>query len=142
MKTAKFDLIISNFIFIGIIFLFYFKFLPIFESTFSKLPSNRIEIIRNRISYVIPVSFVIIALIDFYFLRAFNRLEKEEKEAQLNLKIHPQDPLSKQKIEEIEKRRKNLQQLLAIVFRIFFGLVIGFIVISIISPIYQSIGIF
>jgi len=95
--------------------------------------------IKSRVFNVTIGTLIFIFLINIYFWNLDNKLEKEERETRTFLKINPADPGRQEKLNKIERKRKFYISLIEPIFMIILGLIVGFLVQTILTPIYSLI---
>jgi len=98
------------------------------------------EVMKSRVFNVIIGTLIFIFLINIYFWNLDSKLEKEEREARTFLKINPADLGGQEKLNKIERKRKFYISLIEPIFMIILGLIVGFLVQTILTPIYSLIG--
>ena len=97
------------------------------------------EVMKSRVFNVTIGTLIFIFLINIYFWNLDNKLEKEERETRTFLKINPADPGRQEKLNKIERKRKFYISLIEPIFMIILGLIVGFLVQTILTPIYSLI---
>lgn len=98
------------------------------------------EAIKGRFLNGMIVFFTLIFLFDFYFWRKDNELKKEAKETRKILEINLEDPAAQGKLKQIERKRKTYTAIIEPIFVIIIGLIIGFLALTILTPLYHFIG--
>jgi len=96
--------------------------------------------IKNRVSNMMILYFVIAFCANSYLWIMESQLSVEENELIARLKSNPEDFLTIEKIRKIGEKRSRYASVVEPIVILIFGAIIGYMVYSIIGPIYSIIS--
>lgn len=104
------------------------------------LSSAQVDAMKSRVFNTMIGYFVFIFIFNFYFWRKDSELEKEKVGVLKILNTNPQNFSAQEKLKEIERKRNRYLILIEPIFLISLGLMVGFLVQTLILPLYRSLG--
>ena len=139
-SSLKTYLVIRSLIFLFALFLINFYISPTIIETLSEFSPEGAKEAKNKIFILTIFAIVFLFFLNFYFLSIERNLKEEEEKLKKILNTNPNDRLVKDKLDQIERKRKNYFGLVEIVFTIAIGIVIGFLAQFLIKPLYNFLG--
>lgn len=138
-KSLRLYVIIMTFV-VGIVFLLiYFIALPKLMNVITEISEIQAEKMKSRILLTMIGYFFFAFVINLLTWKIDNDLEKEEIEIQGLLKINPADLHLHEKLVKINSKKKLYLALIEPILIAILGLIVGFISITIIKPLYTLI---
>ena len=116
--------------------LIYLKVLPRLMEIFGEVPKIQGEKIEDRILFAMVGYFIFALAINFFAWKVANKIETKEMETQTILRINPKDLSLQEKLKKLQKQ-KQFYFLLDPLLMIIIGLMVGFIAVTILQPLYS-----
>jgi len=117
-----------------------FYILPKILRTISEFSPEGTKEVKNKIFILTIFAAIFLFFVNFYFLSIERNLKEEEEKLKRILNTNPNDRLAKDKLDQIERKRRNYFGLAEIVFIIAVGIIIGFLAQSLIQLLYNFLG--
>jgi len=140
-SSFKIYLAIGSLISLFVLFWINFYISPKILKALSGFSPEVAKKVKNKIFILTIFATIFLFFFNFYFLSIERSLKEEEEKLKRILNINPDDQLAKDKLDQIERKRRNYFGLAEIVFKIAVGIIIGFLVLSLIQPLYNFFGI-